>query len=91
MDDLDYFIIARPLKISTMKNNIGRNLFCVDRYGQLIDITIWNEYDSIELRPHETYRFSKLKAKLYRFQISLHSRKIFTSIIVNDRKIMRRD
>jgi hypothetical protein len=83
VEDLDYFIVARPLRINKLKEAIGRSLQCVDRYGHQIEITLWKEYDEVDIEPNETYRFGKLKAKLYRGQVSLQSRKRLTTIQVS--------
>ena len=42
-------MIARPLQICTMKDGIGRNLFCVDRNRDKIEITLWKEFNDVQI------------------------------------------
>lgn len=39
---------------------------------------------------NETYRFSRMKAKTYKGQLSLQSRKAFTKIVISDNKIVKK-
>jgi hypothetical protein len=39
---------------------------------------------------NETYRFARMKARVYKGEVSLHSRKRFTTISVSETKIMKK-
>lgn len=65
VEEYDTYVIARPLKLFTMKNNVGRSFECVNQHGEIIEILLWNDC-SAEVKLGQTYRFDYMKVKAYR-------------------------
>lgn len=74
VEEFDLFVIARPLKVFYMKNDQGRNFECVNKYGEIFDILLWNDC-KVEVELDKTYRFDYVRAKIYRDKITLQSQR----------------
>ena len=65
VEEFDTYVIARPLKLFTMKNNVGRSFECVNQHGEIIEILLWSEC-SAEVQLGNTYRFNYMRVKAFR-------------------------
>ncbi len=56
VEEFDTFVVARPLKLFVMKNSMGRTYESVNRFGEIIEILLWNDC-SIDITLGQTYKF----------------------------------